>query len=144
MQSREPPPFTPPAARTSRHPDSIIGRGVIVNLGSVNSIIANLGNSAYVTANHAIVAASKVAALDLAKDLIRVNVVLPGGTDTPMLASTIKRWPEFRQNLIDRTPLRRLASTDEIANTIVHLCSSAASFITDSTIVIDGGLTARL
>ncbi|KAF2465946.1 NAD(P)-binding protein [Lindgomyces ingoldianus] len=141
MQSQEPTSFIPETRRTSRHPERLLGRGSIVNLGSVNSIMANAGNMSYVTAKHAIVAATKVAALDLAKDLIRVNVVLPGGTDTPMLTSTIDRLPHFRQLLIDRTPLHRLASTDEIANTIVHICSPGASYMTGATVVIDGGLS---
>jgi NAD(P)-dependent dehydrogenase (short-subunit alcohol dehydrogenase family) len=88
MKSQEPLPYIPSTRRASRHPERSLGRSSIVNLGSVNSILANPGNMSYVTSKHAVLAATKVAALDLAKNMIRVNVVLPGPTDTPMLAST--------------------------------------------------------
>lgn len=144
MKSQESTSSIPSTRRTSRHPERAADRGCIVNIGSVNSIMANPGNMSYVTSKHAILAATKVAALDLAVKNIRVNVVLPGGTDTPMLSSTSERFPGFRQDLLARTPLKRLASTSEIADTIIYICSPAASYVTGSTVVVDGGLTARL
>lgn len=141
MQSQEPLEFAPETRRAIRHPEKVLGRGSIVNLASVNSIMANPGNLAYVTAKHGVLGATKVAALDLAKDLIRVNAVLPGGTDTPLLASAMERVSNFRQRLAERIPSHRLASVDEIADTIIHICSPAATYMNGAAVVIDGGAT---
>ncbi len=70
----------------------------------------------------------------------RVNAVCPGAVDTPMLAPAFE-LPGFRQQLEERTPLRRMSSPDEIARPIRFLLSDEASFITGTHLTIDGGLT---
>ncbi|KAF2688432.1 oxidoreductase [Lentithecium fluviatile CBS 122367] len=141
MRSQEPITFTPETPRLRRYPARPLGRGSMVNSGSVSSIMASPGNPAYTAAKHAILGLTRVAALDLAGDLIRVNAVLPGATDTPMLADTMAMIPEFRQQLAAATPASRLATADEIADTIVHICNPSATYMTGAVVVIDGGLT---
>ena len=88
-------------------------------------------------------------ALDYAGDGIRVNAVVPGGTDTPLLWTQIppEELPQVRREVEARAqleiPLGRLARLDEIAEAVLWLLSDAASYVTGSHLVVDGGLLAK-
>lgn len=102
----------------------------------------NAGNTSYVSAKHGVFGATKVAALDLAKDGIRVNAVLPGVVDTPMMQNVFDRVPEIKPLIEDSVPLwQRMANVDEIADAVVFLCSPSMTYATGMGFVIDGGLT---
>jgi NAD(P)-dependent dehydrogenase (short-subunit alcohol dehydrogenase family) len=118
------------------------GGGAIVNTASVAGLIADPGMSPYVAAKHGVVGLTKAAALDYAARNIRVNAVAPGLVTTPMT----QRWladPAFREKLLQNSPIGRPAEPGEIAGTVLHLCSDAASFVTGQTYVIDGGQTSH-
>ena len=124
-------------------------RGAIVNVSSVHAIATSAGLAAYVASKGGLAAFTRAAALELAPD-VRVNAVLPGAIDTPMLRSGLARWstdidPENRlQGLADRTPLRRIGEPAEVAEVILFLADRRSSFITGQTVVVDGGVTAQL
>ena len=116
------------------------GAGSIVNTGSVSALIGHHSvQPAYNASKGAVTSFTKSAAVQCAKDGIRVNAVHPGTTDTPMNASRAggRRRPP---SLI---PLGRIADPMEIAYGVLYLASDEASFVTGTALVIDGGWTAR-
>ena len=124
-------------------------RASIVAIASVHSMATAPLVSGYAATKGALVAAARAAALDLGPLGIRVNVVLPGSVDTPMLrASAARRSPDDPELAIRewgaRHPLGRILDPHEIADAVIFLGGPAASGITGSALVVDGGLTARL
>jgi NAD(P)-dependent dehydrogenase (short-subunit alcohol dehydrogenase family) len=124
--------------------------GAIVNVSSVHAVATSGGLAAYATSKGALAAFTRAAALELAPE-IRVNAVLPGAVDTPMLRSGLRRWaaPEHLDDAVQaiatKTPLRRVARPEEIAEVVLFLADgNRSSFITGQTIVVDGGATVRL
>ena len=115
------------------------GGGAIVNTSSNYALVASGRAAAYHSAKAGVLSLSRAAAVEYASANIRVNAVLPGVTDTPRIASLPADW---RQDLIDRTPLMRLAHADEIAKAFAFLASDDASYITGTSLVVDGGFTA--
>ena len=118
------------------------GGGVIVNVSSVAGLKAERGAIAYTASKFAVTGMTKVAALDLAKDNVRVNSVHPGLVDTPMVRpeggeDTFAPILQFASGL----PIPRPGRPDEIANLIVFLASKSASFLTGGSYAADGGWT---
>lgn len=117
--------------------------GSIVNLGSVSSIKARAHNSAYVATKHGVVGLTKTAALEHGQDQIRVNAVLPGGIDTPMIraaraASGVTPPDEFGLSLFGR-----LGTPEEVAEACLWLCSDRSSYVTGHSLAVDAGFLAR-
>lgn len=124
--------------------------GAIVNVSSVHAFVTSAGLAAYAASKGALMAFTRSAALELAP-AIRVNAVVPGAVDTPMLRSGLSRFaPKDAldaavQALADRTPLRRVARPEEVAQAILFLADrDRSSFITGQALIVDGGATARL
>ena len=117
--------------------------GSIVNVGSVNSFLGFATGSAYVASKHGQVGLTTSASAELAPHGIRVNIVCPGFIDTPMHdRGRAKLGDEIFDNvMIPRVHLRRAGRPDEIAQTIVFLCSDEASYISGTTLTPDGGFT---
>lgn len=121
----------------------------IVNVASVHALATSSGMAAYVASKGGLLAFTRAAAVEFAESKIRVNAVLPGAVDTPMLEKGLGRneagLSEARQRLVSRTPLKRVASPEEIAKAIAFLLDdSQSSFITGQTLVVDGGALAQL
>lgn len=119
------------------------GGGSIVAVGSVQSITALPNSAAYVTSKHAILGLVRAVALDYAPKNIRANCVLPGAIDTPMLRWSIGQCadPEAVLAACNRShALGRIGKPAEIADAIVYLASDAASFITGTYLLADGGM----
>ena len=119
-----------------------VGGGAIVNTASVGGLIADPNMSAYVAMKHAVVGLTKAAAIEYAQQGIRVNAIAPGFVVTPMT----QHWAdsaEFRAAFFAGNISGRAAQPEEIAGTVLHLCSDAASFVNGATFVIDGGQTAH-
>ena len=119
--------------------------GSIVILSSMDAMIGASGGTAYSAAKGSSRTFAKVAAIQLAKDKIRVNSVHPGYTDTPLARAAIERItadgsPDPR---LARIPMGRLAQANEIAKAILFLSADESSYITGSELVIDGGVTAQ-
>jgi NAD(P)-dependent dehydrogenase (short-subunit alcohol dehydrogenase family) len=117
------------------------GGGAIVNIASVSGVTGNVGRSAYGASKGGVVLLSRVMAVDLAGDGIRVNVLAPGPVDTPLVAEM--HTPAIRERWIERTPLGRYALPEEMAGAAVFLCSDDASFVTGHVLAVDGGLSAN-
>ncbi len=118
------------------------GGGAIVNSASIAGMIAERGISSYVAAKHAVIGLTKAAAVEYADKGIRINAIAPGLVRTPMT----KEWyddPQMRQFFVANTPLGRFAQPEEIANTVLFLCSDRAAFAIGQTFTVDGGYTAR-
>jgi NAD(P)-dependent dehydrogenase (short-subunit alcohol dehydrogenase family) len=117
--------------------------GVIVNLSSVAGVTGFPGHAAYTASKHGVIGLTKTAAIDYAKVGIRVNAVCPAYTRTPMVTRMLENNPEFEAKLIDRVPLKRLGTAEEIAQAVIYLFSDAAAFITGHSLVLDGGIVAE-
>lgn len=123
------------------------GGGAIVNLSSIAGLIGFPGLSPYVASKHGVIGLTKNAALEYAKSGIRVNAICPGGVDTRMLDSLAEQASDGAQSSTQMMPplhpMGRIGTPQEVAELIVWLCSSRASFITGTAIPIDGGYVAR-
>jgi NAD(P)-dependent dehydrogenase (short-subunit alcohol dehydrogenase family) len=120
------------------------GGGAIVNTASVAGLVGSRGaGSAYAASKHGVVGLTKTAALEYAKQGIRVNCVCPGVIRTPMMERMLTRTPELEQQYIAAEPIGRLGRPEEIAESVVWLCSDAASFVTGHTMTVDGGYVAQ-
>ncbi len=116
--------------------------GVVVNISSDAGRVGSSGETVYSGAKGAVIAFSKALAREVARHNIRVNVVAPGITDTPLLQQIIQAGNEKLIDAIVRsTPLRRMARPEEVAEAVVFLASDRASFITGQTLSVSGGLT---
>lgn len=117
--------------------------GAIVNVGSVNSFLGFPTGSAYVASKHGLVGLTTSASAELMPQGIRVNLVCPGVIDTPMhqRARGLLGDAIYDEVLLPRVHARRAGRPEEIANSILFLCSDDASYITGTTLTPDGGYT---
>ena len=126
--------------------------GAIVNVASVHAVSTSRSMAAYASSKGALVALTRVLALELAQFGIRVNAVLPGAIETDMLKAGLERGhvggesvPEMLEQLARRTPIGRVGQPKEIAEAILFLADeSRSSFITGQTLVVDGGALCAL
>ena len=117
------------------------GGGSIINVSSIFGIVGSRAGAAYHASKGAARTFSKAAAVQYAKDNIRVNSVHPGFTDTPMTLD-IHSDPEIHEFRVGMTPMGRLGKPEDIANGILYLASDESSWVTGIELVIDGGETA--
>lgn len=117
------------------------GGGAIVNMASILGSVGFAQSPAYVAAKHAVVGITKNAALEYAKQNIRVNAVGPGFIDTPLLSKNLT--PEALGFIKGLHPVGRLGTADEVAALTLFLLSDEASFITGSYHLVDGGYVAQ-
>jgi 3-oxoacyl-[acyl-carrier protein] reductase len=122
------------------------GSGAIMLTASPHALVTYPTCSGYAASKGGILAFVRGAALDCAPDHIRVNCVLPGATDTPLLREYIDGTPDpeaTREGIIERIALRRLATPEDIARATLFLASEEAAFITGTSLLVDGGQLAR-
>ncbi|MBU9673734.1 SDR family oxidoreductase [Planococcus sp. CP5-4] len=122
--------------------------GSIINTSSVSGLMGSSGNSLYSAAKHAVVGLTKTAALEVAKDSVRVNSIHPAPLTSSMMEtieqSINKGDPaRVRQTISSRIPLGRYGQAEEVAKLVMFLASDDSSFITGSQYRIDGGMGAR-
>ena len=118
------------------------GTGVIINNSSMGGLIAFPGISPYHASKHAVMGLTRSAALDYAKQGIRINAVNPGLIATEMMDRLTTTDTSSEQLAASIVPMGRMGQPEEIAATVVFLCSDAASYITGQSLVVDGGYTA--
>ena len=122
------------------------GAGVIVNVASVGGLIGIPNRAAYCASKAALISLTRSLTVEFAERGIRANCVAPGTTDTPWVDRILAGADDvaaLRRQMEDRQVIRRLARPEEIADAIVFLSSPRASFFHGSTVVVDGGYTAR-
>jgi NAD(P)-dependent dehydrogenase (short-subunit alcohol dehydrogenase family) len=119
------------------------GGGAIVNCSSIAGLVGFPNIPAYVASKHGVVGLTKTAALEYAKQNIRVNAVCPGVIHTPMVDRFVGGSMEAMQALIAGEPIGRIGEPSEVADVVVYLCSSRASFVTGLAMQVDGGWVAQ-
>jgi len=128
------------------------GGGAIVNTSSVHAICTSANIASYAASKGGLLALTRAMAIEFAGDNIRVNAILPGAVDTPMLRASMERDTLTGGNMVDRlenlarkTVNGRVGEPEEIARCIYFLADSTqSSFMTGNALVVDGGATARL
>lgn len=117
------------------------GGGSIVNCASIAGLVGFPDRPAYVASKHGVVGITKGAALELAPQGIRVNAVCPGVIDTEMIQRATADQPELMEATVAAHPLGRIGTPEEIAGTVLWLCSEDGGFVTGQAIAVDGGYT---
>jgi 3alpha(or 20beta)-hydroxysteroid dehydrogenase len=120
------------------------GGGTIVNTASTSGLVGIAGTGAYTASKHAVIAMTRVAALELGSHRIRVNVVAPGGVDTPMNAAVASDMDLTAEDPHAKLPLGRIGNPTEIARLALFLTSDDSSYTTGAVHVADGGMLAGL
>ncbi len=120
------------------------GGGSIVNTASVLGWLGAAGMGAYVASKHAVIGLTRAASLEGAANGIRVNAVLPGAVETPMLTERgFKANPGFADHAAAMHPLGRIAKAEEVAEAAAWLLSTKSSFVTGHTLAVDGGMSVQ-
>jgi NAD(P)-dependent dehydrogenase (short-subunit alcohol dehydrogenase family) len=114
--------------------------GAIVNVASIFGVVGGPNSLSYSTAKAGVVGLTRQIAADYARDGIRVNAVSPGFVETPMLREDTHDGT--REFALAKTPMKRIGSPEEVADTITFLASDAASFVTGHNLLVDGGYSA--
>ena len=116
------------------------GKGAIVNISSIASLVGIPTSPAYAASKGALDALTRALAIDYANEGIRCNVVNPGLIDTPMAAPLMSN-PEQLDPILSHYPIRRAGKPEEVANMVLYLASDEAAWVTGGTFPIDGGMT---
>ena len=119
------------------------GGGSIVNTASIMGLVGGSRSPSYGASKHGVVGLTRNAAVQYAQSGIRVNAVCPGYIRTPMTEQGSLLGPGNLERIISRHPIGRLGAPEEIAETVVWLCSDAASFVTGHAMTVDGGYVAQ-
>jgi NAD(P)-dependent dehydrogenase (short-subunit alcohol dehydrogenase family) len=128
-------------------PHLALTQGSVVNIASVQSFANEPQAAPYAASKAGLLGMTRAMAIDFAPAQVRVNAVCPGAVDTPMMDEFLRLNPhpeEFRSHVRASIPLGRLAVPKDVAEVALFLASSKASYITGASIVVDGGLLARL
>jgi NAD(P)-dependent dehydrogenase (short-subunit alcohol dehydrogenase family) len=119
------------------------GAGAIVNTASVAGLVGGTFGAAYYASKHGVIGLTKAAAIEYGKSNIRVNAVCPGVIRTEMAERLLKGDQTVEGAITALHPLGRLGTPEEVADTVVWLCSDSASFVTGQAIAVDGGFVAQ-
>lgn len=114
--------------------------GCVINVASTHGVVGVALRSAYGISKAAIIHMTKMLAIEWAQHGIRVNAIAPGTVDTPSRAAFLAD-PKTREMMLNRVPLHRLGTPDEVAAAVCYLVSTEAAYITGHTLLMDGGLT---
>jgi NAD(P)-dependent dehydrogenase (short-subunit alcohol dehydrogenase family) len=119
------------------------GFGSIVNIASVQGLVAGAGAAAYCGSKHGVVGMTKAAALDYARDGIRVNAICPGTIETPLAHQFYSERGLPMPNDTPRIPIGRVGRPEEIAQAVLFLCCAGSTYVTGTTLAVDGAITAQ-
>ncbi len=118
------------------------GKGAIVNAASVAGLGAAPKMAVYSASKHAVLGLTRSAAIEYARKNIRVNAVCPAVIDTAMYQRVCEMDPRIAQRMPELHPMGRVGRVEEVAETVMYLCSEGAGFTTGHALAIDGGMTA--
>ncbi|HYV91654.1 MAG TPA: SDR family oxidoreductase [Chitinophagales bacterium] len=119
------------------------GKGAIVNCASIAGLVGFPGLPAYVASKHGVIGITRTAALEYAKQGIRINAVCPGVIKTPMIDRFTGKKKEAEKQFESQEPIGRMGLPEEVAEAVVWLCSDASSFVTGDAMAVDGGWIAQ-
>jgi NAD(P)-dependent dehydrogenase (short-subunit alcohol dehydrogenase family) len=117
------------------------GSGAIVNNSSLGGLVGIAGRGVYHASKHGVLGLTKSAALEYASMGVRINAICPGIINTPMVSSMLATQAEAMKELMKEVPIGRLGQPEEIAATVLWLCSPGASFVIGQALAVDGGYT---
>jgi len=117
------------------------GGGAIVNMASVAGWIGSAGAATYCASKHGVMGLTKAAALETARNGIRINVVCPAVIETPM-GERLFGTPDMKKYALGLHPIGRFGTPMEVAEAVLWMCSDRASFMTGQSLVLDGGFLA--
>jgi len=117
------------------------GSGAIVNNASVGAQTGNPGIGSYIASKHGVVGLTRTAALEYVKRGIRVNVVNPGLIDTQVARDVVSGNEQAYNEIAEHVPIGRAGRPEEIASTVLWLCSPGASYVVGHALTVDGGMT---
>ena len=116
--------------------------GCIINIGSTHGLVGVPLRVAYGSSKGGIMQLTRLLAIEWAEHGIRVNAIAPGRVETASRAA-LNREPGYRERMLNRVPLHRFATSEDVAAAVCYLASPAAAYITGQTLILDGGLTAQ-
>ena len=119
------------------------GSGAIVNCSSLGGLVGLPGRAAYHASKHGVIGLTRSAALEYAPRGIRINAICPGTFETPMVTDMIAKGELSVPDAIGNQPIGRLGRADEIAASVLWLCSPGASMVLGVALPVDGGYTAQ-
>lgn len=119
------------------------GSGAIVNCSSLGGLVGIADRGVYHASKHGVIGLTKSAALEYAARGIQINAVCPGIIDTPMVEGMLTTQAEAMNELMKEIASNRLGRPEEIASTVLWLCSPAASYVVGQAIAVDGGYTVK-
>lgn len=119
------------------------GGGSIVNTSSIAGHVGLPGMGVYIASKHAVEGLTKTAALEVARQGVRVNSIAPAGVKTEMYDRFLGGNAEAEAGFADQHPLGRIGRSDEIARAVLYLLSNESSFVTGTSLALDGGWLAR-
>ncbi|MCY1077526.1 SDR family NAD(P)-dependent oxidoreductase [Archangium lansingense] len=116
--------------------------GAIVNISSIFGLAGRAANHAYVASKHAVVGMTRSVALEYATRGIRVNALCAGVTGTPSMRKAEAFMPDIVRGLVSEHPMERMATEEEVASSVLWLCSDGAGYVTGTPLAVDGGFLA--
>jgi NAD(P)-dependent dehydrogenase (short-subunit alcohol dehydrogenase family) len=119
------------------------GRGAIVNCSSLGGLVGLPGRAAYHASKHGVIGLTTSAALEYAPRGIRINAICPGTIETAMVADMVAKGELDRAAAAASTPIGRIGRGEEIAASVLWLCSPGAGFVVGVALPVDGGYTAQ-
>lgn len=119
------------------------GGGAIVNTSSINGLVGNPSQPGYTSSKHGVIGLTRTAALRYAREGVRVNAVCPGVIETAMTQQILDINPDYRKIMEGLAPIGRFGQPEEVAEAVLWLCSSRASFVTGHPLAVDGGAVSQ-
>lgn len=120
-----------------------LSRGSIVNFSSIQGVVGITLSTAYTVSKHAVLGLTRTASEDYAKDGLRINAICPGYTETPLTTKSPMILEAMKERVSTAVPMQRMGQPQEIADGVIYLSGGRSSFVTGTTLMVDGGYTER-